>query len=607
MTETLVLSRTHFLLSLPNNIPPKSTELNVRLNDHGWLSLLKRCKSLEEFKQVHAKILKLGLFWDPFCGSNLVATCALAKWGSMEYACSIFRRLEEPGSFEYNTMIRANVNCVNLEEALFLYVEMLERGIEPDNFTYPFVLKACSLLGAFKEGVQIHSHVFKAGLEGDLFVQNSLISMYGKCGAIEHARVVFEEMGERSVASWSAIINAHASVEMWHECLTLFRDMIRDGRYRPEESTLVSVLSACTHLGDPNLGSSVHGILLRNIAELNVIVKTSLIDLYVKCGCIEKGLCLFHSMAEKNRHSYTVMISGLAAHGGGSEALRVFKVMLEEGLAPDDVVYVGVLSACSHAGLVKEGLKFFNQMQFEHKIEPTLQHYGCMVDLMGRAGMLREAYELIRSMPKKPNDVLWRSLLNACKVHHNLELGEIAAENTFMLNPYNPGDYLVLASMYAQAQKWGDMAKIRTEMVRKGLLQTPGFSLVEVKRRVYKFVSQDKSQPNFDSIYAMIHQMEWQLKFEGYIPETSQVLLDVDEEEKRQRLKHHSQKLAIAFALIHTSEGSPIRISRNLRMCNDCHTYTKFISMIYEREIVVRDRNRFHHFKDGTCSCKDYW
>ncbi|XP_061343057.1 pentatricopeptide repeat-containing protein At1g31920 [Gastrolobium bilobum] len=605
MTGTSVLSQNH-LLSLPN-IPPQSSELNTRFNEQGWLSLLKSCKSMEDFKQVHAQILKLGLFWDSFCGSNLVATCALTKWGSMEYACSIFQQIEEPGSFEYNTMIRGNVNNMYLEEALLLYIEMLESGIEPDNFTYPFLLKACSLLGALKEGMQIHGHVFKAGLEGDMFVQNSLISMYGRCGEIKHAYNVFEQMDEKSVASWSSVIGAHANAEMWHECLMLLGDMSSEGRCRAEESTLVSVLSACTHLGSPNLGRCIHGILLRNISELNVVVKTSLIDMYVKCGCLEKGLCVFQNMAEKNRYSYTVMISGLAIHGRGGEALRVFSEMLEEGLEPDDVVYVGVLSACSNAGLVDEGLQCFNRMQFEHKIKPTVQHYGCMVDLMGKAGMLREAYNLMKSMPIKPNDVVWRSLLSACKVHHNLEIGEIAAENLFMLNSNNPGDYLVLANMYAQAQKWNNVARIRREMADKRLVQTPGFSLVEAKRKVYKFVSQDKSQPQWDSIYDMIHQMEWQLKFEGYVPDTSQVLLDVDEEEKRQRLKCHSQKLAIAFALIHTSEGSPIRISRNLRMCSDCHTYSKYISMIYEREITVRDRNRFHHFKDGTCSCNDYW
>lgn len=562
---------------------------------------------MEEFKQVHAHVLKLGFFCDSFCGSNLVATCALAKWGSMEYACSIFRQIEEPGSFEYNTMIRGNVNNMNLEEALLLYVEMLERGIEPNNFTYPFLLKACSLLGGVKEGIQIHGHVFKAGVGDDIFVQNGLISMYGKCGAIKHACDVFETMDEKSVASWSAIIGAHACAEMWHECLMLLGDMSKEGHWRAEESTLVSVLSACTHLGSPNLGRCIHGILLRNISELNVVVKTSLIDMYVKSGCLEKGVCVFQNMTGKNRYSYTVMISGLAIHGHGTEALQVFSEMLEEGLAPDDVVYVGVLSACSHAGLVNEGLQCFKNMQFEHKIKPTVQHYGCMVDLLGRAGMLREAHELIKSMPIKPNDVVWRSLLSACKVHLNLEIGEIAAENLFMLNPNNPGDYLVLANMYARAHKWNDVARIRREMADKHLVQTPGFSMVEAKRKVYKFVSQDRSQPQFDTIYNMIHQMEWQLKFEGYKPDTSQVLLDVDEEEKRERLKHHSQKLAIAFALIHTSDGSPIRISRNLRMCSDCHTYTKFISKICEREITVRDRFRFHHFKDGACSCKDYW
>ncbi|XP_004512460.1 pentatricopeptide repeat-containing protein At1g31920 [Cicer arietinum] len=606
MTGTTALNQTHFLL-LTNN-SHQSFELSKSFNEKGWLCLLKRCNNMEEFKQVHAYFLKCGIFFDSFCGSNLVATCALTKWGSMDYACSIFTQIEEPCSFDYNTMIRGNVNNMKLDEALLLYVEMLERGIEPDKFTYPFVLKACSLLGALKEGVQIHGHVLKTGLEGDLFVENSLINMYGKCGAIKDACDVFDKMGERSVASWSAIIGAHVCVEMWHECLVLLGDMMSsEGRCRPEESTLVSVLSACTHLGSYNLGRFIHGNLLRNISELNVVVKTSLIDMYVKCGCLEKGLHVFRNMPEKNRYSYTVMISGLAVHGHGKEALEVFSEMVEQGLEPDDVVYVGVLSACSHAGLVDEGLQCFKRMQFEHKIKPTIQHYGCMVDLMGRSGMLKEAYELIKSMPIKPNDVVWRSLLSACKVHLNLEIGQIAADNLFMLNPNNPGDYLVLANMYAKVQKWDEVAKIRRKMADKHLVQTPGFSLVEAKRKVYKFVSLDKSSPQWNIVYDMIHQMEWQLKFEGYVADTSQVLLDVDEEEKRERLKCHSQKLAIAFALIHTSEGCPLRITRNLRMCSDCHTYTKYISMIYNREITIRDRHRFHHFKNGTCTCKDYW
>ncbi|GAV86376.1 PPR domain-containing protein/PPR_2 domain-containing protein/DYW_deaminase domain-containing protein, partial [Cephalotus follicularis] len=527
--------------------------------------------------------------------------------GSMDYACSIFQQVDEPGSFDFNTMIRGHVKGMNYEEALFLYYEMIKTGVQPDNYTYTCLLKACARLQALQEAMQIHGHIFKLELEDDEFVQNSLISMYGKCGEIELSCALFKQKDIKSVASWSAVIAAHASLGMWNECLMFFGNMSSEGCWRPEESIFVSVLTACTHLGALDLGRCIHGSLMRSITELNVIVLTSLIDMYVKCGCLEKGFCLFKKMANKNQLSYSVMISGLAMHGHGHEAIKIFSKMLDNGLEPDDVVYVGVLSACGHAGLVDEGLLYFERIKSEYEIEPTIQHYGCMVDLLGRAGMLNEALELIKSMHIKPTDVIWRSLLSACKVHQNLELGEIAAKNLLQSNSSNPSDYLLLSNMYAGAQRWEDVARTRSKIATNGFKQTPGFSLVEVGRRVYKFVSQDMSHPQWEGIYETIHQMEWQLKFEGYSADTSQVLHDIDEEEKRHRLKGHSQKLAIAFALIRTSQGSPIRIARNLRMCNDCHTYTKFISIIYEREITVRDRYRFHHFKDGTCSCRDYW
>ncbi|KAA8525823.1 hypothetical protein F0562_007678 [Nyssa sinensis] len=571
MVGTSVLHQTHLLISQEDH--PRSPEFNFRPKEQECVSLVKKCKRIEEFKQVHGQILKLGLLWSSFCASNLVATCALSDWGSMDYACSIFQQVEEPSSFIFNNLIRGHVKDMNLEDALLMYSEMLERGVEPDNFTYPALLKACVRLRALDEGMQIHAHVFKLGLEDDEFVQNSLINMYGKCGAMRHSCAVFEHIDQKTVASWSALIAARASMGMWCECLSLFGDMNSEGCWRAEESILVTVLSACTHLGALDLGRCTHGSLLRNMSGLNVIVETSLIDMYVKCGYLERGYCLFQRMCKKNQLSYSVIISGLAMHRRSLEALKVFSDMLEEGLKPDDVIYVGVLSACGHAGLVEEGFQYFDRMRFEHGIEPTIQHYGCMVDLLGRAGMLDKAFELIKNMPMEPNDVLWRSLLSACKVHRNVELGETAAKNLFQLNSHNASDYVVISNMYAQVQRWQDVAMIRTKMIDKKLAQTPGFSLVEVKRNVYKFVSQDKSHPQCDGVYEMLHQMEWQLEFEGYSPDTSQVLLDVDEEEKRQRLSRHSQKLAIAFALIHTSQGSPIRIVRNIRMCNDCHIY----------------------------------
>lgn len=595
----------HFLILQENH--GQSPEIYFNHKEQECISLIKKCRNMDEYEKVHGQILKSGLFLSSFCASNLLATCAFSEWGSMEYACSIFRQIDDPGSFEFNTMIRGYIEDMNSEQSLFTYLEMLEVGVKPDNFTYPPLLKACSFLSAVGEGMQIHGQIFKLALVDDVIVQNSLINMYGRCGRLEHSRAVFGQMGQKTVASWSALIAAHANLGMWDECLRLFSYMNSEGFWRAEESTLVSVLSACTHLGNLDSGKCTHGYLIRNLSGSNVAVQTSLIDMYIRCGSLDKGMSLFQEMSKRNHKSYSVMISGLATHGHGEEALDVFNKMLEEGLKPDDVVYVGVLTACSHSGLVEEGTKYFDRMRIEHQIEPTIQHYGCMVDLMGRAGLIREALGLIKNMPMEPNEVIWRSLLSSCKIHQNVELGERAAENLFMMNTRNAADYLMLCHIYARVQRWQDVSRARVRMAHLGLVQAVGSSSVEVKRKVHKFVSNDMSHSQCDEIYEMLHQMEWQLKFEGYSPDTSQVFVDVDEEEKRQRLSCHSQKLAIAFSLIHTSEGSPVRIVRNVRMCSDCHTYTKMISAIYQRAIIVRDRNIFHHFTDGSCSCKDYW
>ncbi|CAN7105949.1 unnamed protein product [Brassica rapa subsp. narinosa] len=582
---------------------------SFRAKEQECLYLLKRCNNIEEFKQVHAKFIKLSLFSSsPFSASSVLATCAHSGWeNSMNYAASIFRGIDDPCTFDYNTMIRGYVNETSFEEALCVYSEMVEEGVEPDNFTYPFVLKACTRLKSVREGKQIHGHVFKLGFEADVFVQNSLINMYGRCGEMTLSSAVFERMESKTAASWSSMVSARAGVGMWSDCLMLFREMCRETGLKAEESGMVSALSACANTGALDLGMSIHAYLLRNISELNIAVKTSLVDMYAKCGCLDKALRIFKKMESRNSLTYSAMISGLALHGEGEAALRMFSEMIEQGIESDHVVYVSVLNACSHSGLVKEGRRVFEDMLKEGKVEPTAEHYGRLVDLLGRAGLLEEALETIQNMAVEQNDVVWRSFLSSCRVHENVELGKVAARELIKLSSHNPGDYLVISNMYAQAQMWEDVARVRTEMANKGLKQTPGFSIVEVKGKTHRFVSQDRFHPQCKKIYKMLHQMEWQLKFEGYTPDVTQVLLSVDEEEKRERLKGHSLKVALAFALLYTPPGSIIRIARNLRMCSDCHTYTKKISMIYEREIVVRDRNRFHLFKGGTCSCKDYW
>ncbi|XP_065018549.1 pentatricopeptide repeat-containing protein At1g31920-like isoform X2 [Musa acuminata AAA Group] len=519
-------------------------------------------KTMEDFKKLHARFIKLGLDRVPRHAGDLLLACSLSEWGSMDYARSIFLGLDDPGTFDFNTMIRGSLVHGDPQGALLFYPEMLRRDVEPDNFTFPLVLKACSQLSALAQGLQIHGHAAKHGFQCDVFVQNSLINMYGKCGEVERSCRAFEQMGScRTVVSWSALTAAHTRMGLWGKCLEIFAMMTRQG-LRADESSM-----------------------------------TSLIDMYISCGCLEKGIAIFETMSEKNTWTYSVVISGLAMHGEGERALQVFSDMLHGGHEPDEAIYVGVLSACSHAGLLDEGLRCFDRMRVEHRIPPSPQHYGCVIDLMARAGKLREAYELMESMPAAQTEAAWRCLLSACKTHGELEVAERASRNLEELNARNSGDYINLSNMYAEAKRWSDAAMTRREMVDRGLVQAPGYSRVEVKGKMHTFVSNDKRHPQRRQVYEMAYQMEWQLRLEGYTPE----------EKRRMVGGAESHKLAIAFALLNTSQGSPIRIITNLRMGKECHTYTALVSTIFEREIMVRDRNRFHCFRQGACTCGDHW
>lgn len=573
-------------------------------------------RSVNEVRKSLALHVKLGLDRSPRHTRPLLAACALSgSPGGMELAASIFDSLDDPEAFDYNTLMRGHVSGGgggggdrNPEAVLRLYVGMLEAGVEPDNYTFPFVLKACAQLAALQQGRQLQTHVVKLGFQQDEHVQNSLISLYGKCGEPAMARLAFDRMqpGERTTAAWSALLAAYTRAGQWGECLKSFRVMVREG-WRPDESSMVSALSACAHLGAYDVGRSIHCALLRNAVRLNTVMLTSLVDMYAKCGCIDKATAAFDAMDDKNTWAYSAMVSGLALHGCGRKALQVFDAMVREGHTPDAAVYVGVLNACSRAGLLEDGLRCFDRMRLEHKVSPNAQHYGCMVDLMARAGKLDDARALIGTMPTGPTDTAWRCLLNACRIHGDLDLAERALQELRRLGSANTGDYVIVADMHARTKNWSAAAALRTEAVNEGLAQSPGFSTVEVQGEVHRFVSQDMSHPRRRDIYEMLHQMEWQLRFDGYEPDTSEVALDVGEEEKRRVVAAHSQKLAMAFGLLNTPEGAPVRIVTNLRMSKECHAYSKLISEIFGREIVVRDRNRFHRFRRGACTCGDYW
>lgn len=276
-------------------------------------------------------------------------------------------------------------------------------------------------------------------------------------------------------------------------------------------------------------------------------------------------------------------------------------------VAPDSITFVNVLSACAHSGLVEEGHYYFRYMTDVHGIEPTKEHYGSLVDLLARAGRLEEARKVIDEMPMSPDASVLGALLGACRIHGNVKLGEKIGKRLIELEPANSGRYVILANIYADCGKWDEVANVRKLMNDRGVKKAPGFSMIEMEGTVNEFVAGEKAHPLAKAIYAKVDEMLESIKLVGYVPETDAVLHDLVEEERESPLFYHSEKLAVAYGLLKTKPGETLRITKNLRVCKDCHQAIKLISKVYECDIIIRDRNRFHHFSKGECSCKDYW
>ncbi|XP_047321137.1 putative pentatricopeptide repeat-containing protein At5g40405 [Impatiens glandulifera] len=376
---------------------------------------------------------------------------------------------------------------------------------------------------------------------------------------------------------------------------------------KPDETTLVSVLSACTHLGALEQGQWIHAYIKKNNLIINFILGTTLIDMYMKCGYVENAVEVFDGMSEKAVSTWNAFIQGMALNGLVEESLGIFSDMKRCGVMPNEITFMGVLAACRHMGLVDEGKNHFNSMIQVHKLEPNVKHYGCMVDLLGRAGMLKEAEDLINSMPIEPDVATWGALLGACKKHGDKEMGERIGRNLIELHPDHDGFHVLLSNIFASKGNWDDVVGIRRAMMKDHINKTPGCSMIEAEGTIHEFTAGDKSHPRINEIDDMLDEMGKRLKAIGYAPNMDEFFLEIDEEEKETALFRHSEKLAVAFGLITIDSTMPIRIIKNLRICNDCHEAIKLVSRSFNREIVVRDRHRFHHFKEGFCSCRDYW
>ncbi|KAJ8772587.1 hypothetical protein K2173_027764 [Erythroxylum novogranatense] len=566
---------------------------------------LSSCNSVSYCRALHCQIIKSVSYKHDFIGDQLVS--GYVRLGCQNDAQYLFDELPDKDIVSWNSLFsvfsrkRDFVSCLNAFSRM-----RFEFGMKPNEVTVLPVISACTDEGALNVGKCVHGFALKSSLVLEVKVANALINFYGKSGLFDAAYQLFEEMPVQSSVSWNSIIAVCVRMGLAERGFGIYVMMRRAGIVS-DQATLVTLLQACEVVGSRKMTEAVHGYVISSGLNLNLTIGTSVLNLYAKSGLLNASRKIFEEMTNPDAIAWTVMLGGFALHGCGREAIKHFELMVGVGMVPDHVTFTHLLSACSHSGLVKEGQFYFRIMSQFHGIEPIMDHYACMVDLLGRAGLLSDAYNLIKSMPMEPNSAVWGALLGACRVYGNIELGIEVAEKMFVLEPSDSRNYIILSNMYSAAGQWKDASKMRALMKERNLTRNKGCSFIEHENQIHKFVAGDQSHPMTDQIYRKLEELVMKVQEAGHASKTEFVLHNVDEEVKEDLINKHSEKLAIAFGVLVAHPDMPLIITKNLRICDDCHAVAKLISLIEKRAIIIRDTRRFHHFTSGLCSCGDYW
>ncbi|TYJ00780.1 hypothetical protein E1A91_A13G108600v1 [Gossypium mustelinum] len=590
-------------------------------NSNYYCSLLKICtetRNRSQAKKIHCHILRTIKDPETFLLNNLVN--AYSKLGDLTYARNVFDKIPQPNLFSWNTILFTYSKSGNLSDMNDIFNRMPKRdGVSWNSLISGYASRAlvtdaanswadCEVgFGSYLFVGCPLMDIFDETPERNVVMYNTMITGFLRCGMVEDswslfhkaidlfremrteglvmdqftfevlqriasAEAVFKRMTHKNVVSWTALLVGYGQNGYSEEAIRVFGDMQRND-INPDYYTLGSVISSCANLASLEEGSQFHG----------QAIVSGLISFTHKCGSIEEANRLFNEMNFRDEF------------GKANETIDLFQKMLAHGLKPDEVTLLG------------KGYQYFESMVKEHGIMPVVDHYTCMIDLLSRAGRLEEARCFINKMPMPPDTIGWSTLLSSCRLHGNLEVGKWAAASLQELEPNNPAGYILLSSIYAAKGKWDYVSELRRGMRDKGVRKEPGCSWIKYKGKVHIFSADDQTSPFSDQIYAELDKLNHKMIEEGYVPDLSTVLHDVEESEKKKMLNYHSERLAIAFGLIFIPPGLPIRIVKNLRVCGDCHNATKYISKITQREILVRDAVRFHLFKDGTCSCGDFW
>lgn len=510
--------------------------------DLALLTLLDQPRSISQFKHIHALLITSGLSHQPPFNSKLFSL--LANAGHADYTHRLLLHCPNPSVINWNAVIRAYSWSRTPNKSIRVFVEMLRFGVCPDHFTYPFLVKASARLSSIEHGTSVHSLVIKTGHHLDLFIQNSLIHMYGscveilyarkvfdemshrtmvswnsmldgyaKCGDLKRAREVFESMPEKDTVSWSSLIDGYVKGGEYREAIAVFERMKVVGWPKANEVTMVSVLCACAHLAILELGRSMHRYMVENELPLTIALLTSLVHMYAKCGAIEEALVVFKSIPRERTDVllWNTMIGGLANHGHVQDSLELFAEMQVAGVAPDEITFLSLLSACAHGGLVREAWRFFESLE-SNGMTPKTEHYACMVDVLSRAGQVREAYDFLNRMPVEPTPAMLGALLSGCMNHGKLELAETVGKRLIEVDPHHDGRYVGLSNAYAAVKQWEEAKTMRQTMEKSGVKKSPGFSCVEISGSLDLFIAHDKTHPKAVEIYAMVNLILMQIK-----------------------------------------------------------------------------------------------
>ncbi|KNA17407.1 hypothetical protein SOVF_080210 isoform A [Spinacia oleracea] len=598
---------------------------------HGCIS----AKSISWGKQLHALTITSGCYLDKFVNNHLlnmygklgeldtvlvlynvmpwknvmsrnILINGYVQCGDFGSAWKVFDEMPERNVATWNAMVTGMVQYEKNEEGLGLFSRMHLLGFRPDEFTLGSVLRGCAGLRALFCGREVHGYAIKSGHDLSLVLGSALANMYMRCRCLEDGEKIIQGMPIHNVIACNTLIAGRAQNGYPEGALEQYNLMKKAG-FQPDKITFISVVSSCSELGTLGQGQQIHAEVIKRGVTSVVPLVSSLISMYSRCGCLEESNKAFKNCKDADVVLWSSMISAYGFHGKGREAIELFNQMDQEGLEANEVTFLSLLYACSHCGLKDEGLEYFDLMVKKYGLKPRLEHYTCVVDLLGRSGCLVQAEDMIRSMPTKADAVIWKALLSACKTHKNVDMAKRIAEEVLKLDPLDSGSYVLLANIQAFAKRWDEVSTVRKAMRDRRVKKEPGVSWFEFKNEVHQFTMGAKYHPRSLEIYSYLKELMSDIKKCGYIPDTGFVLQDMDTQAKEQNLAQHSEKLAIAFALMITPPAFPIRVMKNLRICDDCHVAIKYISTVKDREIIVRDTSRFHHFKNGECSCSDYW